>query len=150
MARKNGIPPQLVRLVLVTLAIIALYFTARYFMTPETFGQFGFYRGASLNEHATRPLSFAGKESCRNCHEEALQLVSQFEHKTLSCETCHGPAMSHVIDPETPLVKIEDGSCLRCHRSDPSRPSWLAQISLDDHYESDSCTDCHTPHQPNE
>ncbi len=149
MPRKNGLPPQLVRLVLLTLAIVVGYFVARYYMTPESFGQYGFYRGASLTEHANRPLTFAGQESCRECHQEVLQQVAQFEHNTLGCETCHGPAVDHAMNPDASLIKIDDDSCLRCHRSDPSKPPWLRQIPEDDHY-GEGCKECHTPHQPNE
>lgn len=148
MSRKK-IPVQVVRLVLLTAAIVIIYSIARYFLTPPSFGEYGFYRGAALRENADKPIHFAGQVSCVECHAEEAAMVTGNEHHTLSCETCHGPALAHVIDNKVSLRKISGDNCLHCHRADPSKPSWYRQIDLKDHYEGD-CLECHVPHQPNE
>jgi nitrate/TMAO reductase-like tetraheme cytochrome c subunit len=40
--------------------------------------------------------------------------------------------------------------CVRCHQASPSRPKWLHQINIHNHYTGSVCTECHVPHQPNE
>ena len=47
-------PPQIVRLVLLTLLIIASYGVARMFLKPDSFGEFGHYRGAARGARAPR------------------------------------------------------------------------------------------------
>ena len=47
-------PPQIIRLVLLTIGIVCVYFTARFFLVPASFGQLGHYRGNALQEIAAR------------------------------------------------------------------------------------------------
>ncbi|MEK7677000.1 MAG: cytochrome c3 family protein [Verrucomicrobiota bacterium] len=148
--RRLNMPPQIVRLVLLTIGIVAAYLVARYILTPSSFGQYGFYRGNALEEVAARSPVYAGKKSCDECHSEELQLLAKFEHKTLSCEACHGVGQAHVENPDVKFTKLTDNQCLRCHEASPSRPKWLRQITFKEHYKGQRCTDCHVPHQPNE
>ena len=78
------------------------------------------------------------------------QKLAKGEHKSLSCETCHGPGRAHVENPAEKLPKLDMGLCVRCHQASPSRPKWLHQINLHNHYTGNVCTECHVPHQPNE
>lgn len=143
-------PPQILRLVLLTLAIVGSYLAARSFLTPRSFGELGWYRAEALGELASRPTVFAGKKACDECHSDHIQKLAKAEHKTLSCETCHGPASAHVDNPDVKLDKLTFSHCVRCHQASPSRPKWLKQIQVKDHYSGQLCTECHTPHQPNE
>lgn len=143
-------PPQIFRLVLLTLAIIVSYIIARSLLTPNSFGQYGFYRGDALLEHMSHEPVFAGRKACLECHEDIQTKLSKAEHKTIGCETCHGVGKEHADNPDVKLVKIGDNGCLRCHEASPSRPSWLKQINSKDHYRGDKCAGCHVPHQPNE
>src|SRR5271169_5112314 len=95
MMRPFKLPPQILRLVLLTLAIVGSYLVARAFPTPPSFGQYGWYRGAALGEIAARPPVFAGKQACDECHSDIVQQMAKFEHKTLSCEACHGVSEDH-------------------------------------------------------
>ncbi len=146
-------PPQITRLVLLTIGIVVTYFLARSFLVPPSFGQYGWYRADALGDLAARPLVYAGKKACDECHSEMLKTLSKGDHKTLSCEGCHGPAAAHVDDPENDKKKPdkrEAVACLRCHEANPSRPKWLKQITLKSHYVGQKCTECHKPHEPNE
>ena len=143
-------PPQVFRLVLLTIAIVASYFVARALLTPETFYQYGFYRGEALLEHASHEPVYAGRKACTECHEDIVKKLAVKEHKTLGCETCHGVSQGHVDNPDLKLVKIGDNSCLRCHENNGSRPAWMKQITVKDHFRGDKCTGCHLPHQPTE
>jgi len=151
-------PPQVLRIFLLALGIVTVYSIARYFLTPESFRQYGWYRGEALAEIASRDPVFAGKKSCDECHSEQLQKLQKFGHKSLSCEGCHGPLQAHVENPEVkPEKRSTYGSCLRCHEANPSRPKWYKQIVSKNHYSESKpgakpslCTECHVPHAPSE
>ena len=143
-------PPQFLRLVLLTLAIVGSYVIARQLLTPSSFGQEGFYRANALAEHASHNPVFAGRKACLECHEDMQAKLLKDKHQTLGCETCHGVGKEHAENPDVSLVKIGDNGCLRCHESNPSRPAWMKQINPKDHYRGSKCIECHVPHQPNE
>lgn len=146
--RRFRLPPQIFRLVLLALIIVGSYLVARSFLTPPSFGQYGWYRGNALGEIANsrKPL-FAGKQACDECHSDILQKLAAGMHKTLSCEGCHGVCSDHVNNPDILPVKATGSHCIRCHEADISRPKWLKQIVVKDHY-GENCKECHMPHQP--
>ncbi len=143
------LPPQIVRLILLTIGIVGSYLVARAFLTPHSFGDYGWYRGAALAELADRPISFGGKKSCEECHSDVVLKLTKHEHKTLSCEGCHGPARAHADNPDVKLEKPTFSECVRCHEANPSRPAWHKQIVVNKHYPG-KCTECHVPHSPND
>jgi hypothetical protein len=152
MRRFLQMPPQLFRIFLLAVGIVVAYSVARYFLTPPSFGEYGWYRGAALAELATRDRVYAGKKACEECHSDAYQKLMKHEHKSLSCEACHGPGEAHVENPDNPDVKmavLHYSLCLRCHEANPSRPKWHKQIVSKNHYPG-KCTECHLPHSPSE
>lgn len=142
------IPPQLIRLLLVTLLIGATYVLARSWLTPATFGQHGHYRGAALEEAAVRQPVFAGAKACDECHSDTFELLAKDRHRSISCESCHGPSRTHAADPDIGTAKLSNAGCLRCHAEDPARPLRQPQIDAIDHFRGDRCIECHLPHQP--
>ena len=142
-------PPQIVRLVLLTLAIVGSYLVARAILTPASFGELGWYRAEALVELRSRTPVYAGKQACDECHSDQLQKLAKFEHKTLSCEACHGVSREHAENPDILPVKLTGSHCIRCHEANPSRPKWFKQIVVKDHY-AGKCTECHVPHQPSQ
>ncbi len=145
--RRFKLPPQILRLVLLTLVIVGSYLVARSFLTPASFGQYGWYRGDALAEIASRPPVYAGKKSCDECHSDILHKLAADAHKTLSCEDCHGVSREHTDNPNILPVKATGSHCIRCHEANVARPAWLKQIIVKDHY-GPNCTECHLPHQP--
>lgn len=143
-------PPQIFRLVLLTIGIVVSYLIARQLLTPASFRDFGFYRGAALEEVASRTPVYAGKKACDECHSEVLLKLAKGDHKTVSCETCHGVSQEHAGNPDITPVKLTGSHCIRCHEANPSRPAWFHQITVKNHYTGQKCTECHVPHQPNE
>jgi hypothetical protein len=172
------LPPQILRLVLLTIMIVGSYFVARAFLTPPSFGRYGWYRADALEEIAARKPVFAGKRACDECHSDILHKMAKDQHRTVSCESCHGVSQDHADNPDIkagiikdhiidanirPAASAETGTngvtavagkytgihCMRCHEANPSRPPWLKQIVVKDHYNG-KCADCHAPHQPNE
>ena len=147
------LPPQIVRLVLLTIAIVGSYFVARFFLTPASFGELGWYRANALTEAANKPLAYAGKEACSVCHKDQAAKLAKYPHKTLSCEVCHGPGQAHAEkkdDPDYKPAKLGISHCLRCHETLPSRPKFQKQINSREHYAGQKCAECHLPHAPSE
>lgn len=145
------IPPQVTRLLLLTIGIVGSYATARYFLTPPSFGEYGWYRGDALGELASYDRVYAGAKSCEECHAEQSEKVAAASHKTLSCEACHGAGQAHAENPDLHKMTILTFShCVRCHERNPSRPRWHKQINPKEHYPGEKCTECHVPHQPAE
>jgi hypothetical protein len=146
--RPFKMPPQITRLVLLTLAIVGSYLIARAFLTPPSFGEHGWYRGDALGEvaNAREPL-FAGKQACGERYPDILHALAADAHKTLSCEDCHGVSREHTDHPDILPAKDPESLCIRCHEANPARPAWLKQIVVKDHYGA-KCTECHVPHQP--
>ena len=93
---------------------------ARYFLTPPSFGEYGWYRGAALAELATRDRVYAGKKACEECHSDEYQKLMKHEHKGLACECCHGPGEAHAGDPRKDNIdRSSYAACLRCHEANP-------------------------------
>ena len=150
MSRLFKMPPQVFRIVLLAVGIVAAYSVARYFLTPASFGEYGWYRGAALAELATRDRVYAGKKACEECHSDEYQKLMKHEHKGLSCEGCHGSGQAHAGDPRKDNIQMSSFAiCLRCHEANPSRPKWHKQIVSKNHYPG-KCTECHMPHSPSE
>lgn len=144
-------PPQIIRLVILTIGIVAAYLVARYFLTPPSFGEYGWYRGQALAELRGAPPVFAGRKACEECHPNEYERVAKHEHQSVSCEACHGPGQAHADNPDVAGMRILTYShCVRCHEANPSRPKWHKQIDPKDHYSGEKCTECHIPHHPSE
>lgn len=143
-------PPQIFRLVLLAVGIVVTYSTARYFLTPPSFGAYGWYRGEALAEASAREPVYAGRKACEECHSDESKKLAEHAHKTLSCEGCHGAAQAHADNPDVKLEKPQFSVCVRCHEANRSRPKWHKQIVVKNHYTVSNCTDCHVPHMPEE
>lgn len=145
------IPPQIWRLVLLTIGIVVSYFTARHFLVPESFGKYGWYRADALKEHQTLPITYAGAAACADCHSDVVETKAKAGHKSVRCESCHGPLAAHAEDPTVTPPKLKDHSfCVRCHEANPSRPENFPQVDVEDHAGNANCMECHIPHIPTE
>jgi hypothetical protein len=150
MPHRFHLPPQLLRIVLLAAGIVGSYVIARYLLTPPSFGEFGFYRGAALRELADHQPVYAGRKACRECHDDVELKLAAHEHKGLSCEGCHGSGQAHADNPDIDMAVLNYSHCVRCHEANLSRPKWHKQIVSKDHYPGSKCTECHVPHSPNE
>ena len=144
-------PPQLKRLIPLFAIFIGLFLLARYFLVPDTFGEYGHYRGASLEENADREAHFAGKETCVMCHDDIGTFLAGDKHHVLSCEVCHGPGMAHANEPEENVLvmPVERSHCGKCHAVHPAkRKKVITQVDLEEHFPTIDCITCHNPHKP--
>jgi hypothetical protein len=148
---KLYIPPQLTRLTIAFAVFISLFLLLRHFLVPETFGQYGHYRGASLIDNAAVEIHYAGQKACMECHQDIEDLKVQDVHSGIHCEICHGPGQKHVISGEATDIFKPSGRefCGRCHSKNAARQKdAVFQVDLAIHNIGKNCVECHNPHQP--
>lgn len=148
---KFYIPPQIARLVIAFAVFIALFLLLRKILIPDSFGQYGHYRGASLEENASREINFSGQQACFECHQDIEDLKQTDVHSGIHCETCHGPGQKHVESADAADIQ-KPGSrefCGVCHgKNAAKRTDAIVQIDLNEHNTGKNCIECHNPHQP--
>ena len=127
-----------------------LFFTVvRAEFVPKDFGKYGHYRPGAIADVAARPLTYAGRARCTECHQDTVDETAPAKHKVISCETCHGPLLKHADDPEVAPPKADGQTlCLRCHAANTGKPSHQPTVVAKDHSDEDTCTACHKPHDP--
>ena len=123
----------------------------RYLLIPDTFGEFGHYRGASLIDNASPEIHYSGQEACFVCHQDVEDLKKQDVHSEIHCETCHGPGQKHVLSslPADILKPAGRDFCGSCHALNAAKKKdAIFQVDLSEHNVGKNCIDCHNPHQP--
>jgi len=144
-------PVQIRRLLIAFAIFIGIMLVLKYYLTPESWREYGPYRGYALTEIAGDEAKYVQMETCSMCHDSIAELKSQGVHETIECEICHGPGYKHADEPEHNRMEIiGDGLfCLRCHEKNMARPeNIIKQIDAAEHSEGEECTTCHNPHQP--
>src|SRR4030042_4403615 len=148
---KIYIPPQLKRLGLAFAIFILLFILIRHLLVPETFGEYCFYRGASLADIAELPIQFSGQKACLDCHPDIEDMKQQDVHSEIRCETCHGPGQQHTEKGDTSKIAKPSSRefCGLCHAKNAAKQkNVIFQVDLDENNVSKNCIDCHNPHQP--
>lgn len=143
-------PVQLKRLLLVFALLIVSMLAMKYFLTPESWREYGAYRGNALKEISSAEAKFVQMDDCAACHDSIADLKNQGVHATLQCEICHGPGYKHIEDETIQMEIPEEGQfCLRCHEENTARPKdIIKQVDAVEHSEGEDCITCHNPHQP--
>ena len=140
----------LFRMAVVFAAGIVLFLIARSIFVPQSFGQYGHYRGAALHEIASKPVIFAGHGACESCHTDVQETKSRGVHAHVACESCHGPLAKHADDPTALQPPKMDVAvlCVRCHEANQAKPKTFPQVVSADHSGGVVCNTCHQPHSP--
>ncbi len=144
-------PPQLKVLIPAFAIVIFIFLVIRHFLIPDSWGEYGFYRGDALTEISNIEPGTASKSDCIDCHPDIYEVLQSDMHAGLSCLICHGPGLEHVNSPEADnilkLGKRED--CGRCHNINPARsPEVITQVNIHEHnIERNDCIECHNPHE---
>ena len=141
----------LVRLVLLIAVGMLIFLGVRNLAVPPGFGQYGHYRGPSLNEIRAQQISFAGQDVCEACHTEQHDKAAAGPHRGVHCEACHGSQAKHAEDvnlkpslPKTPEL------CIQCHEAGAAKPKKFPQVVSAEHSGGVDCKTCHQPHNPKE
>jgi hypothetical protein len=147
MFRDSG---HLVRPALVILACIGVFMVVRGAVIPKDFGKFGHYRPGALDLVRSRPISYAGQDTCLACHDDQGKARAAGKHAHVACEACHGPQAKHADDPTATKPQLPDVAnlCRRCHEKDAAKPDWFPQVVTAEHSGGMVCKDCHKPHNP--
>jgi len=171
---KPGNYTHIIRLGLLLVVAFGTLGYVRSQLIPETFGQYGTYRGASVEDIRASKKKFVGSQKCRRCHKAAYKLWESQDHKTVSCESCHGAGHEHlakILSDEDPMTTIAKGAeylkansrelCASCHEMIPGRPDSFPQVDMKEHIdrlEVDEdhhmypklyqCVECHLGHKP--
>jgi Cytochrome c554 and c-prime len=148
---KFYIPPQLSRLALAFAIFISVFLVIRHFLVPDSFGKYGPYRAAALNDYLQLEIHYSGQQACLKCHQDIEDKKTQDVHSDIHCETCHGPGQKHVVSSKAVDVLKPSGRdfCGSCHVINAGRlKSTINQIDLNKHNVGKNCIECHNPHQP--
>jgi hypothetical protein len=141
----------LTRVGLLLLAFLAVLVALKLVFTPHSFGEYGFYRSSDVKGWMDYPIKYLQDPSrCASCHGTEYGSWEDSKHRSVHCETCHGPAVTHVqANGGAKLDKpISREFCGLCHRRLFSRPRGFPQVDLAEHGEGEECAACHNPHDP--
>lgn len=127
---------------------LAAALAAKWVFTAKSFYEFGHYRGDSVAEIAAQEPVFRTSAYCQACHSERHAQWSAASHKTVACETCHGPAVDHPQKGKLPIPADTRRLCSLCHERMPERPRTQPQMDLAQHGAGQQCAACHNPHAP--
>jgi hypothetical protein len=140
------------RVVLLLVLVIIATAVVRTASVPESFGKYGHYRADSVGEIMNLSMEFADSQTCgsEECHPSAYNIWIDGGHKTVNCETCHGPAAAHSEDTSIPVESnISRAFCAKCHHKMPARPEHFRQVNTSEHAADFKwCVECHNPHKP--
>jgi len=142
---------------------LAVAFGVRAALKPATYGQYGSYRGAAIEDERSRTPALQGKATCAKCHASEFDKHDKDVHLNVECESCHGPGKAHVQAREAKapatqgklFTELGPDQCLRCHRKTAARPALHPTIDRTEHYAfrgvndpATPCQSCHSPHEP--
>jgi cytochrome c553 len=142
-------PKHVARLLTLLGVGLVLALIARHFLIPDSFYRFGHYRANAVPEIAAKEPVFQGSGYCEGCHSDRHAEWSANNHKSVACETCHGPAKGHPDSGKLPIPGDTVALCTLCHEAMPGRPQTQPQIVLAQHDPGkQQCVTCHNPHAP--
>lgn len=143
-----GVPKHVLRLIALLAGGLALGLAAKWYFTAPSFYEYGHYRANSVPEIAAQEPAFQGAGYCQACHGERHAQWSAGNHKSVTCEVCHGVAQGHPQNGKLPIPADARRLCRLCHERMAERPRTQPQIDLAQHGTDRQCTVCHNPHAP--
>ena len=93
-----------------------VFLVVRHYVVPKSFGEYGHYRAAAIGEIATRPVKFAGHQTCEACHtdiagqEEGRQARAR---ELRSLPRGRWPTSSRTIPSTVRACAARHSACLR-------------------------------------
>jgi cytochrome c553 len=153
--------PKHIRRLLGILAVIAMLFVAgKMYFPPKSFGVYGHYRAASVEDIAGAHPAYLSPASYSAAYPKEYETWSAGIHKVVKCQICHtivGKTMNMASLAGTtalaasavlPAAGDSRKLCVKCHERIAGRPDYMPQIDVDSHSKGQACTACHNPHSP--
>jgi hypothetical protein len=127
-----------------------VFLIVRHSLVPPDFGVYGFYRAGALDAARDRPVMYAGREACADCHGDVVDVLKGGRHAMAGCESCHGPLAKHAAGEIDPKLKILNPRtlCITCHVKMEGKYAAFPQVDPVEHMGEPACTECHLPHRP--
>jgi len=143
-------PEQVNRLAIVIGILVGVTLLTRFVLIPRSLVSTELHWTEAAKREVAKPVKFAGSTVCQDCHEDVAIKKAKGFHKTLACESCHGPAIKHTEDPSAmkPPAPRDRKFCPVCHAYDSSRPTGFPQINPTAHNPLKPCISCHNAHDP--
>jgi uncharacterized CHY-type Zn-finger protein len=140
----------LVRMACIFAIGVGVFLVARATLVPDDFGKWGHYRAGAVPEAGMKPVKFAGRAACADCHGDVVEVKATGAHANLGCEGCHGALATHVADPDKvkPQKPAAATLCPVCHQKNGAKPKAFPQVDAPEHSGGESCDSCHQPHSP--
>ncbi len=79
------------RAAILLLAVLVAMLLGRSLFVPETWGEYGPYRGAAVAEHRDKPIRHGGNDSCAMCHDVEYADHAAGVHASVQCELVPRP-----------------------------------------------------------
>ena len=136
---------------LLAAVLIFVLVVLRLMPVPAFLADYGFHpKNAEENteEWATLPIQYIQSSVCADCHQDKYGLWEKGNHRTVNCESCHGPARPHLETRALPVVDTSREFCGLCHAKLISRPSSFPQVDMNGMGGQEKCVTCHDPHDP--
>lgn len=141
-------PKHIFRLIALIVGFLVIAVIAKPFLTVDSFYRFGHYRADSVPEIAAQEPVLQTANYCQGCHSARHAQWSASNHKSVTCEVCHGAAQGHPQNGKLPIPQDTAKLCTLCHEAMPGRPRTQPQIQVAQHSSGQQCNVCHNPHSP--
>ena len=141
----------ILRLVGIFFVAVIAFLLLRAWLVPADFGVYGHFRAGAIADNQAKPIMFAGRAACADCHADVVESRQGSRHAQIGCEACHGPLAAHAAGEEAeakPARPDPRTTCIRCHDARAGKPRAFPQVDVRDHAPEGACTDCHKPHHP--
>lgn len=153
--------PKHIRRLIAILVIFALLFVGgKIIFHPKSFGVYGHYRAASVEDIAAPQPVYLNSDSFSTAYPKEYETWSTGIHKVVKCQVCHSPAgksmspasfatdAAHASSTALPVPSESRKLCVKCHEKIAGRPEFMPQIEVSSHAGERQCTACHNPHSP--
>jgi hypothetical protein len=164
------------RPLILVIGIVVLILIARAVIIPPDFKsvngdyKYQWHRVSSENYWKDFKVKHKGRDFCKNCHSDKIEIVADSGHAKVQCENCHvlyemeaekkgHPAVDLKEYYDYPLeigINSKRLLCQRCHTKLPYRPAVylgfdkprdFRMIDPDKHNPETECVECHDVHR---
>jgi cytochrome c553 len=137
-----------------------LFVAGKMYFPPTSFGVYGHYRAASVEDIAAPHPAYHSPDSYAAAYPKEYATWVGGIHKVVKCQICHttvGKTLQLAsFSPATPisnpaaLPAAGDSRklCVKCHEKIAGRPDFMPRIDVVSHARGQACIACHNPHSP--